>query len=41
MVKEKDELINQRPGQEPLVISQPIDAAELANYMSQVSLKEK
>ena len=41
LAKEKDELINQRPSHEPLAISQPVDAAELADYMSQVSLKEK
>ena len=39
LAKEKDELISQRPSHEPLAISQPIDVAELVDYMSQVSLK--
>ena len=41
LAKEKDELISQRPSHEPLAISQPVDAAELADYMSQVSLNKK
>lgn len=41
LTKEKDELISQRSGLEPLAISQPVDATELADYMSQVSLNEK
>ena len=41
ITKEKDELISQRPSHEPLAISQPVDATELANYMSQVSLNQK
>ena len=41
LVQEKEELLNQRSNYEPLAISQPIDATELADYISQVSLKEK
>ena len=36
MMREKEELIS-----EPLVISQLVDTADLAEYMSRVSLKEK
>ena len=41
ITKEKDDLINQIPSHEPLAISQLVDVAELADYMSQVSLKKK
>ena len=40
-IKEKEDLIIQRVSYEPLAISQPVDTAELADYMSRVSLKEK
>ena len=41
LIKEKEDLISQRVSHEPLAISQPVDTAELADYMSRVSLKEK
>ena len=41
ITKEKDELISQRTSHEPLTISHLVDAIELVDYMSQVSLKEK
>ena len=41
LIREKEELISQQVINEPLAISQPVDAAELAEYMSRVSLKEK
>ena len=40
LMREKKELINQQVISEPLVISQPMDTAHLAEYMSRVSLKE-
>ena len=40
LTREKEELINQQVISEPLVISQPVDTADLAEYMSRVSLKE-
>ena len=41
LIKEKEELISQQVITEPLAISQPMDTADLAEYMSRVSLKEK
>ena len=41
LIKEKEDLISQQVSNEPLAISQPVDTAELADYMSRVSLKEK
>lgn len=41
LIKEKEDLISQRASYEPLAISQPVDIAELADYMSRVSLKGK
>ena len=41
MVQEKEYLISQRAIHEPLVVSQPVDSTELADYMSRVSLKAK
>lgn len=41
LAKERNELINQRTVEEPLIISQPIDTIELVESMAQESLKEK
>ena len=41
LAKEKNELTSHILVQDPLVVVQPIDANELAEYMAQVSLKEK
>ena len=41
LAKEKNELTSQISVQEPLAVVQPIDANELAEYMTQVSLKER
>ena len=41
LMREKEELISQQVISEPLVISQPVDTADLAEYMSRVSLKDK
>ena len=41
LMKEKEELINQRVISGPLVISPPVDTTDLAEYMSRVSLKDK
>jgi vacuolar-type H+-ATPase subunit I/STV1 len=41
LIREKEELISQQVINEPLAISQPVDTADLAEYMSRVSLKEK
>ena len=41
MIKEKEDLISQQAINEPLAVSQPVNTAELAEYMSRVSLKEK
>ena len=41
LMREKEELISQQVISEPLVISQPVDTADLAEFMSRVSLKEK
>ena len=40
LMREKEELISQQVINEPLVISQQVDTADLAEYMSRVSLKE-
>ena len=39
LMREKEELINQQVISAPLVISPPVDTADLAEYMSRVSLK--
>jgi len=41
LIREKEELISQQVISEPLAISQLVDTADLAEYMSRVSLKEK
>ena len=41
LMREKEELISQQVISDPLVISQPVDTVDLAEYMSRVSLKEK
>ena len=41
LIKEKEHLISQQAINEPLVVSQPMDTVDLAEYMSKVSLKEK
>ena len=41
LIKEKDDLISQQAINEPLGVSQPVDTADVAKYMSRVSLKEK
>ena len=41
LIKEKEDLISQRANHEPLAILQLVDTAELTDYMSRVSLKEK
>ena len=40
-MREKEELISRQVIREPLVISQLVDTADLEEYMSRVSLKEK
>ena len=41
LMMEKEELISQQVINEPLVILQPVDTADLTEYMSRVSLKER
>ena len=41
LTREKEVLISQKVNNEPLAISQPVDTANLADYMSRVSFKEK
>ena len=41
LIKEKEDLISQQAINEPLAVSQPVDTADLVEYMSRVSLKEK
>ena len=41
LIKEKEELFSQQVINEPLAVSQPVDIADLVEYMSRVSLKEK
>ena len=41
LAKEKNNLTSQVLVLEPLVVAQPTDANELAEYMAQASLKEK
>ena len=41
LMREKEDLISQQVISEPLVISQLVDTADLTEYMSRVSLKEK
>ena len=41
LIKEKEDLINQQEINEPLAVAQPVDTADLAEYMSMASLKEK
>ena len=40
-MKEREELLSQRVVSDPLVISPPVNTADLAEYMSRVSLKDK
>ena len=41
LIKEKEEMISQQVISQPLAVSQPVDTADLAEYMSRVSLKER
>ena len=41
LIKENEDLISQQAINEPLAVSQPMDTADLAEYMYRVSLKEK
>ena len=41
LMKEKEELLSQQVISDPLAISPPVDPADLAEYMSRVSLKDK